>query len=401
MPSKNSFQKTSILWIEPSHFDLDNSLHKMADLEVGKQLVKRNVSIYMMVMGSINQFSFSYKNSKMFTFSIPIKRYPLISALLYAFAQLFYLPYYLLALSPSVILIAPDVSVLTILPILFISKVKGTRLIMDIRTVPVELRGFKGFLQEFWFSVSIIIAKRFFDAMTTITPLMKADLIKKYRIDKMKFGVWTSGVSVDLFEREKNLEKGNGLKAKQELSNKFIVFYHGVFSSTRGLIETIKAFVEVRRQEPNIVLFLLGSGPAENLLKELVQKESLQESIIIHPPVRYEEVPPYVSMADVCILPLPDNPYWRSQSPLKLLEYLAMEKTVILTDIPAHKMVIGEKPCGIFINSVSPHAIAEKILEAFKNKEKLSTWGRTGKIIIEEYTWAKVAQQLDDFIQSV
>ncbi len=373
----------------------------MADLEVGKQLVKRNVSIYMMVMGSNRRFSFCYRDSKMLTFSIPIKRYPLISALLYAFAQLFYLPYYLFALSPSVILIAPDVSVLTILPVLLISRMKGTRLVLDIRTVPVELRGFTGFLQEFWFSTSLIIAKRFFDAMTTITPLMRADLIKKYRLDKIKFGVWTSGVSIDLFENEKNLEKGNCLRAEQKLLNKFIVFYHGVFSSTRGLIETVKAFVEVRLQEPNIVLFLLGSGPAEYLLKDLVQNESLQGNIMIHPAVRYEEVPEYVSMADVCIIPLPDNPYWRSQSPLKLLEYLAMEKTVILTDIPAHKMVVDENPCGIFFNSVSPHVIAEKILEAFKNKEKLSTWGRTGKRIVGEYTWARVAEQLDDFIQSV
>lgn len=374
----------------------------MADLEVARHLVNRHLSVYLMVMGSSKRVSFCYGHSKMRAISIPIKRYPLISALLYAFAQLFYLPYCLLTFSPGVIMIAPDVSVLTILPMCLISKLKGTRFVLDIRSVPVELHGFKGFLQEFWFSTSIIIAKRFFDAITTITPLMKADLIKKFRINKKAFGVWTSGVSIDLFNSKKNLEKGSYLRAKHDLLKKFVVFYHGAFSDTRGLIETVNAFVEVRRQEPNIVLFLLGSGPAASLLQDLVKKESLQKNVIIHPPVNYADVPPYIAMADVCILPLPDYPHWRSQSPLKLLEYLAMEKTVILTDIPAHKMVIDEKSCGIFINSVSPHNIAEKILEVFKNKEKLLIWGKTGKKIIEEeYTWDKVAKQLDNFIQLV
>ena len=69
--------------------------------------------------------------------------------------------------------------------------------------------------------------------------------------------------------------------------------------------------------------------------------------------VDYEDVPKYISMSDVAIIPLPDMHYWRSQSPLKLLEYLAMTKTVIISDIPAHRAVIGDA-CGIYSPSLHP-----------------------------------------------
>jgi glycosyltransferase involved in cell wall biosynthesis len=228
---------------------------------------------------------------------------------------------------------------------------------------------------------------------------MKGDLSKQYDLDAQKIGVWTSGVSTDLFDSKKYYKKGQNLKAKSGLSNKFIIFYHGAFSTTRGLIETVNAFKEIKTKQPDIVLFLLGTGPAVSILKDLVQTESLQENVIIHSPVAHSEVPPYIAMADVCIIPLPNYPHWRSQSPLKLLEYLSMEKPVILTDIPAHVAVVNENPCGIFMHSTDPHEIANTILETYKNKEKLSAMGKTGKkIITANFTWGKVASDLNDYL---
>ena len=106
-------------------------------------------------------------------------------------------------------------------------------------------------------------------------------------------------------------------------------------------------------------------------------------------------------MADVCIVPLPDNKFWRSQSPLKLLEYLAMEKTVILSDIPAHRFVVGDSKCGVYIQSVSPIEIARSVIYVFNNRDSLSEWGKSGrKIVFDRYTWEKVAGDLSNYLLS-
>jgi glycosyltransferase involved in cell wall biosynthesis len=124
--------------------------------------------------------------------------------------------------------------------------------------------------------------------------------------------------------------------------------------------------------------------------------------VIIHDAVDYENVPKYISMSDVAIIPLPDMHYWRSQSPLKLMEYLAMKKVVIISDIPAHRAIIGGETCGIYLSSVKPIEIAKSIEHALQNKYRLREWGEIGRVIIQNgYTWQKVANDLNGYLLSI
>ena len=157
----------------------------------------------------------------------------------------------------------------------------------------------------------------------------------------------------------------------------------------------------LRHKHPNTVFFLLGTGSnvTMRLLRALICKEGLQENVIIHNPVDQSEVPKFIGISDVCIVPLPDHPFWRFQSPLKLLEYLAMEKVVVLTAIPAHQAVVGKAKCGIYVSSVEPMEIAKAIECAYFNRENLEEWGKTGRKIVKEgYTWEKVARDLENYL---
>jgi glycosyltransferase involved in cell wall biosynthesis len=273
---------------------------------------------------------------------------------------------------------------------------------LDIRTVLVELSGLRGLLRRFWFSFSILFAKKLFAGITIITPLMKKEICDNYDLDPNKVGVWTSGVSEELFDPENPALQRETIRKSLGLSGKFVVFYHGVFTATRGLTETIEAVKLLKRKYPNVVFYLLGSGPIVPMLRALIQKESLQENVVIHDPVEQSEVPKFIKMSDICIVPLPNHPYWRHQSPLKLLEYMAMEKVVILTDIPAHKLVVDDAKCGLYISSVNPTEIAGAIERAYINRESLEEWGRIGrKIIMEKYTWEKVARDLEEYLLSL
>jgi len=88
--------------------------------------------------------------------------------------------------------------------------------------------------------------------------------------------------------------------------------------------------------------------------------------------------------------------------PLKLLEYLAMKKVVIVTDILAHRLVVGTEKCGIYVSSVKPTEIAKSIMYAYRNREKLEEWGAAGRTIIDEkYSWEKVAKDLESYLLSL
>jgi len=215
-------------------------------------------------------------------------------------------------------------------------------------------------------------------------------------------GVWTEGVSTTLFKYERYTHQRKALRDRLGLSKKFVVLYHGAFSPKRGLIECVKAMSLVKQRCSNTVLFLLGTGSIVDDLKKLVQEEKVHDSVIIHSAVDYKDVPKYIAMSDIGIVPLPNISYWRHQCPLKLLEYLAMKRVVIITDIPAHRKIVENKDCGIFISSTSPEEISKAIIYAYENKDELKKWGVAGpEIVIKKYTWEKAAKDLENFLLSL
>lgn len=333
---------------------------------------------------------------------IPLRYAPIVSSILYAIVLLFLVPFYVLVSKPDFIIAQADTSIFSLTLGIFILKLKNVKLILDVRSMPVEVFGFQGSLRNCIFSTSISIAKKLFDGITIITCLMKKEICKRFNIDSDKVLVWADGVSTTLFDPKNSASQSMELRRKHGLSGKFIVFYHGVFSAHRGLSEAIRAMKMLKDAYPNVVLFLLGTGPSFPRLRDLIRSEGLQQNVIIHDPVDYGKVPKYIGMSDVCLCPLPNHPFWRYQCPLKLLEYLAMEKVVILTDIPAHRSIMSKEKCGIYVSSTKPVEIEESIMYAYNNKENLKEWGKIGRKIIEKkYSWEKVAKNFESHLISI
>jgi glycosyltransferase involved in cell wall biosynthesis len=390
--TKSTNRKLSILWV--SFFAENNpALH--------------NILNQLSSMGhSTTLFSPKMNNShidkaKVRLVSTQMKTIPFLSPLMFAVILLFKLPVSMIKLKPDFVIIEPYPHVLSFLPLLPIAKLQKIKLVLDIRTTPVEAKGIRNLLTHFWFSVSILISKKLLDGITIITPLMKKEICDQYALNSTAIGVWTSGVSEKTFNPQVTNVRSLELRTTLGLSGKFVVFYHGIFTATRKLSEVVRGVQKVHEKYPDVFLFLLGSGPILGELKSLTE-EFDNASVIFHDPVNHIEVPYYIAMSDVCIVPLPNHPYWRHQSPLKLLEYLAMGKPIILTDIPAHRDVLGNASLGIFISSPEPDLIAAAIEQAYINCVKLTEAGKAGrKIILENYTWSRVSDDLISYLMSL
>ena len=387
-----------ILWV--STLTLDIHLHKSAQLEIMKYLSKRGVKSLLVAMRSRN-----YTSDKMegvTIFSIPLRYLTIFSSAIFAIIMFLLLPFFLLIMKPNYVITQPEVPFVSLMPGLLVSRFTKAKFLLDIRTTPVETEGFQGFRRKFLFNTSVFAARTFFNGVTILTSLMKNELCNNFKIDPKKVGVWTSGVSATLFHNSNYITESSNLRKKFCLNGKFIVFYHGIFSANRGLKETIRSVKLLRINYPELILFLLGTGPVVVELRSIIKVEGLQNNVIIHDPVDHKNIPKFIGMSDVCIVPLPDNPFWRYQCPIKLLEYLAMEKCVILTDIPAHRMIIGTEKCAIFISSAEPSVIAASIGFAYHNSGKLDKWGKTGReLITKRYIWEKVAEDLENYLQII
>jgi glycosyltransferase involved in cell wall biosynthesis len=310
----------------------------------------------------------------------------------------------LASIKPDVLLFHPF-TCLTVLPVLLLRKagLLGVRCVLDVRTLPVEFSGMNSVYTQALFDFSMHAARNLCDGTTVITPFMRDVLSVQYHLRADRTGIWTSGASEDLFSGPRVDRKAVGeLKRSLGLKNRFVLIYHGVFSPNRGLQETLAAMSILIRKNKRIMLLLVGNGNARDELDSMVHSLHLQDHVRILGPVPLERIPAFIASAHAGVLPFPALMWWRVSSPIKLMEYLAMGKPVIVTDIEAHRDVLEGCPAAFFIRSNSPECIARGILDAYGRRGRLQQLGEAGlKRFRERYTWQAQTLHLESYLNSL
>ncbi len=236
-----------------------------------------------------------------------------------------------------------------------------------------------------------------FKSITVITPLLKKQVVENFGFKDENVDIWTSGVNLEIYDKDSLRPINDGI-----FESRFTVMYHGTLSMSRGLLESVEAIKLVKDDIPDVLLLILGSGRAREKIKSLIDKHELADKVMLKNSVKYNHVPKYISKCDVGILAYPRINYWQTSSPIKLFEYFAMRKPVIVTELVAFRDVIGKENCGIFIESNKPAQIAQAIRKAYQMRPKLPEMGSRGRSIVElNYTWRAQAQRYASFLRKL
>jgi glycosyltransferase involved in cell wall biosynthesis len=391
-----SAHSKKISWV--SFLVLDKDLHKTTQIELLKKLAERGHITSLFAIHSNKKYKAD--TNSVHINSIPLRYVSGVTTLIYSILLFLYLPIYALRSKPDYVIVEPrDPTFLCAMSLVPIPKAVRPKIVLDIRSVPIG----GGFIEALLFKNAMGLAKKFFDGITIITPMMRQEICGKFNINPATMGVWTSGVSTTTFNPKKFDQ--NALRKSMSLENKFVVLYHGslgasyFFGQARGVASSIRSLKILKQQYPDLVLFLLGDSQSFTWIKKLSQEYGVEDRVILHKSVDHKDVPKFIALCDAALVPLPGFAIWRNQCALKLLEYLSMEKVVIATDIPANSYVLGKYKCGVYIKSANPEDIAEGIAYVHDNKEKLKEWGTSGRTIIDEkFSWDKVAENLESYL---
>jgi glycosyltransferase involved in cell wall biosynthesis len=255
-------------------------------------------------------------------------------------------------------------------------------------------------MERILYYTAISFAKHFSDGTTVASSALKEDL-NMCGITNPPVEVISNGVATEFFDYNRNKSCSIELKKKLKLSEKFVVMYHGSIGPLRGVQQAIEAIARVRLSIPEIIFFVLGAGTDEyvEMLMKLVEKRSLRDNVYIHKPVDRAQVPQFLAMCDVGIDPRGISTWAWNSCPLKLLEYLSMEKPFISTNIPFSAEILNRGSCGTLIPSNEPENIAAAIGFMHKRRHSLISMGKIGRTIVEQYySWDGKARDLESFL---
>ena len=212
-------------------------------------------------------------------------------------------------------------------------------------------------------------------------------------LDKERILVNQNAVNTKSFypiEKDYQLAKSLGLQIPE---NAVVLGYVGGMEVFRRLPEVIDHFKEIRQQgHEKAFLLLVGDGSDREKVEARIQANMADidgwvKCLGWQP---YENIPRLISLFDIAIFPF-TNPYC---SPLKLFEYLAMEKTVLGPDTPAVKEVFSEGTHLMLVKEDGSDFLdkIKFLIESPEVRQSLAKQGR--EHVVANYTWEKNASNV-------
>lgn len=185
-----------------------------------------------------------------------------------------------------------------------------------------------------------------------------------------------------------------GRMKNKKISNTIITV--GRLVPKNGVDILIKAAAELKKEIPDIKLYIIGDGPERQNLEELSRKSSLNSNVKFFGSVLYEKIPKYLATADVFARPSRSEGMGNS-----FIEALAAGLPIVGTLVGGILDIIKEGETGLFSKVDDPKDLADKIKILLADKSLSQKIVENGRRMVEKrFSWDKIAEQYAEVFNS-
>jgi len=204
--------------------------------------------------------------------------------------------------------------------------------------------------------------------------------------------IFPAPVGADLQRFRPNESLLGKVKKKYNINNN-LVLYLGQLHGGQYAELFIKAAHIVLNHRGDVNFMIVGDGYRAMELKELAVRENVDNFFIFTGHVPHEEVPDYITDADICVACFEDNDITRCKSPLKIVEYMAMGKAVVASNVGEVRNMLGG--VGILVKPGDAYSLAQGVLRLLDNRALGLNLGKFARQRAEKkYNWSKTASNL-------
>ena len=233
----------------------------------------------------------------------------------------------------------------------------------------------------------------------TITDSVKNILLKN-GIEKEKITLLPNAVDIDKFApREKNerIEQKFGLKGMTTIG------YIGSFTDYEGLDYLLKAGAKLKEKyEGKFKLLMVGDGVVLDNLKNLSKELKLDNDVHFTGRIDHNDVFDYYSVIDIAVYPRKGTKVCEIVSPLKPLEAMAMEKTVITSNVKALSEMMKDNETGLLHAKDDIDDLTRLLEKCLRDKKLTKNLGiNARKWVINNRNWDAVSERVNNLYKKL
>ncbi|MCL6465172.1 MAG: glycosyltransferase family 4 protein [candidate division WOR-3 bacterium] len=174
------------------------------------------------------------------------------------------------------------------------------------------------------------------------------------------------------------------------------ILFLGRFEPRKGLKYLLMALPEIVREIPDVQLVVVGTGLLGYAYKGYLDKE-VEKNVYWAGLIPGEARPAYYRSCDLFCSPA----IGYESFGIVLLEAMATGRPVVASDIVGYRTVLTPGEQGFLVPPRDPHRLAQAIVKILKEPELARKMGEAGRRRALEFSWGKVAEQVEQFYQEL
>jgi glycosyltransferase involved in cell wall biosynthesis len=195
-----------------------------------------------------------------------------------------------------------------------------------------------------------------------------------------------NGLDVEYFLA--NVDRASGLPPA--LINREFILSIATWEWKKGLDTLVRAFADVRRTNPGIVLVLIGrAGGAEGALRTLAEELGIASNVLFLENLPHPQMGKYLEQAKAFCLPSRAEPFG-----IAILEAGAYRLPVVASRVGGIPEIIIDGETGLLVEPDDAGALAAALQRVLSDAELARKLGeRLYGHVVDDFSWKRAYQQ--------
>jgi len=229
--------------------------------------------------------------------------------------------------------------------------------------------------------------------IVAVSNQLKAYLVRVWNLAEDKVVVLPNGADVDLFGPDLD---ALAARVRLGLPEAPTVAFVGGFLPWHLPLELLEIFVLVHERVVSARLYLVGDGPMRAAAEAHCRDLGLNGFVTFVGAVLHDDVPRWLSAADVVVAPFTTFSGGKGGSPLKLYEYMAAGKAIVATATGQVAEVIRDGYNGLLVEPGDVQGFADAVVRLLRDPDERAWLGQNARRqAVEQHSWEQYASRLE------
>lgn len=177
-------------------------------------------------------------------------------------------------------------------------------------------------------------------------------------------------------------------RPKVRKEDKFIIIYPGTINWHQGIDIAVKAFAQIKDENPEAELHIYGDGPMRLVVQHLIADLNLQDRVFLKGTLTLDQIAVVMADADLGVVPKRDDSFGGDAFSTKILEFMALGVPVVVAATRIDRYYFND---GIvrFFEPEDVRNLAMNMEELIRNKDLREFLASNAMAFVSDFTWDK------------